>query len=113
MKRSIRLSGVTHTNRNTLISGVSDAVVKVGGWIEDVHFFSNIAITLHFVIPAASGSTFVKLLGSQPMALDSDDPAKLIELPSGGENEEVSCTLQITFNHKYPDLRRHIPSVPG
>jgi len=113
MQRIIRLSAVSSADRNTLISGVSDTVSLAGGWIEDVHFFSNISIALHFVIPAGARSMFVKLLGSQSMALDSDDIDKFTELLPGGENEEVSCTLQITFNHNDPDLRRHIPSVPG
>lgn len=113
MKRSIHLNAVTRADRNSLVSGISDAVADAGGWIEDVNFFSNISIVLSFVISAGSGLSLVKLLESQPMRLGSDDLAKLSALSARNKIEEVACTLQITFFHNDPDLHRHVPSVPG
>lgn len=113
MKRSIHLNAVTRAERNSLVSGISDAVADAGGWIEDVNFFSNISIVLSFVISAGSGLSLIKLFESQPMRLGSDDLAKLSALSARNKIEEVACTLQITFFHNDPDLHRHVPSVPG
>lgn len=113
MKRAIHLNAVTRADRNKLVSGISEAVASVGGWIEDVNFFSNISVVLRFVIAAGSGLRLVRLLETQPLQLDFDDLAKLSALSTRNEIEEVACTLQITFFHNDPDLRRHVPSVPG
>lgn len=113
MNAVIRLNAVTKADRNALISGIGDAVTNAGGWIEDVHFFSNISIALHFVMLPHSGISLAAGLSLQPMTFDADDLAKLTALGATGGNEEINCTIQITFFHDDPDLRRYIPSVPG
>ena len=109
----IRLNAVTSADRNAIISEVSSAVAEAGGWIDDVNFFSNISIALRFVIPLSSRSTFVALLSAQPLQLDSNDLCELTALTAREPGEEIRCSLQITFFHTEPDLRRHIPHVPG
>ena len=109
----VRLNAVTSSDRNAIISDVSSAVAKAGGWIDDVNFFSNISIALRFVIPLSSRSTLVELLSAQPLQLDSNDLCELTALTAREPEEEIRCSLQITFFHTEPDLRRQIPHVPG
>lgn len=109
----IRLTAVTSADRNAIISKVSSAVTEECAWIDDVNFFSNIAVALRFVIPSSSGSTLVQLLSAQPLQLDSNGVRELNALTAHETREEIACSLQITFFHTEPDLRRHIPRVPG
>ncbi len=109
----IRLTAVTSADRNAIISEVSSAVAEAGGWIDDVNFFSNISVALRFVIPSSSGSTLVRLLSDQPLQLDSTGVLELAVLTAHEPKEEITCSLQITFFHIEPDLRRQIPRVPG
>ena len=109
----IRLNAVTSADRNAIISEVNSAVAKAGGWIDDVNFFSNISIVLRFVIPLSSRSTLVELLSAQSLHLDSKELCELTALTAREPGEEIRCSLQITFFHTEPDLRRQIPHVPG
>lgn len=109
----IRLTAVTSADRNAIISDVSSAVAEAGGWIDDVNFFSNISVALLFIIPSSSGSTLVRLLSAQLLQLDSNGVRQLTALTAHEPSKEIACSLQITFFHTEPDLRRHIPHVPG
>lgn len=111
--QDIRLNAVTSADRNAIISEVSSAVAEAGGWIDDVNFFSNISIALRFVIPFSSRSTLVALLSAQPLQLDSNDLCEVTALTAREPGDEIRCSLQITFFHTEPDLRRQIPHVPG
>ena len=49
------------------------------------------------------------------IALDDDSATKLNDLGAGERSgdEEVGLTLNVTFIHDEPDLRREVPAVPG
>lgn len=109
----IRLIAVTRADRNEIISEVSASVAAVGGWIDDVNFFSNISVVLRFVIPSASGPALALRLAAQPLQVDTKSLDSLSALLTHRPGKEIVCSLQITFFHGDPDLRRHVPSVPG
>lgn len=109
----IRLTAVTRADRNVIITAVSSAVAEANGWIDDVNFFSNISVTLRFVIPSSSGCTLVRLLSAQPLKLDSSSIGELTALAGLVPGKEIACSVQITFFHTEPDLHRQIPHVPG
>ena len=55
----------------------------------------------------------VELLSAQSLHLDSKELCELTALTAREPGEEIRCSLQITFFHTEPDLRRQIPHVPG
>jgi hypothetical protein len=114
MAERLLLNGVTRLERQTAISSATKAVQGGGGWIDDVHFFSNVAVNLRCAIPAAGVDILADGLGKLPLGLNLNDMALLAraasQVSAGGELE---FSLQITFAHDEPDLRRHVPSVPG
>ncbi len=109
----IRLTAVTRADRNGIISEVSDSVAAVGGWIDDVNFFSNISVVLRFVIPSASGPALALRFADQPLQVDTEGLNSLNALLTHRPEKEIICSLQMTFFHGDPDLRRHVASVPG
>lgn len=114
MAERLLINGVTRLERQTAISAATQAVQDSQGWIDDVHFFSNVAVNIRCVVPAGSVDGLVERLGKLPLGLGAADMAVLTcaasPVPAG---EELQFSLQITFVHDEPDLRRHVPSVPG
>lgn len=114
MAERLLLNGVTRLERQTAISSATRAVQDSAGWIDDVHFFSNAAVNLRCMVPAAGVDRLAEGLGSLKLGLTRDDLTALTRaasrIPDGGE---LQFSLQITFVHDEPDLRRHVPSVPG
>lgn len=114
MTARVQLNGFSRSERNEVISSASEAVQKGGGWIEDVHFFSNVAVNLRCGVIAASTTCLIGELNTIGIGLTPDDTAALHRAATGlSADEELKFSLQITFAHNEPDLRRHIPSVPG
>lgn len=104
----IALHAVTKLERNFVTTLVMDAVSAQGGWVDDVHLFSNIMTTIRFVV------THGKLVGLLA-ALDQAGlhVSGLDSPPKGDADSDCNGSLQITFMHSEPDLRREIPPVPG
>jgi glycine cleavage system regulatory protein len=107
------LNGVTRLERQAAISTATQAVQDAGGWVEDAHFFSNVAVNVQCAVPAKGIDRLVEGLGRVQFGLDRNDLAPLILAASRIQAEELHFSLQITFVHDEPDLRRHVPSVPG
>ena len=114
MTERFLLNGVTCSERQEAISSATHAIQNGGGWIADVHFFSDVAVNFQCVISAGGVDRLVEELGELPFGFKGHDMAALAlgaaRLPAG---EELKFSLQITFIHDEPDLRRHVPSVPG
>lgn len=114
MTEQVLLNGISRSERQEVISSATEAVHKSGGWVDDVHFFSNVAVNLRCVILASGAGRLVKELIRLPIGLGRDHTNSLGRAASSLEaNEELRFSLQITFVHDEPDLRRHVPSVPG
>jgi len=114
MAAQVQLNGFSRSERNEVISSASEAVQKGGGWIEDVVFFSNVAVNLRCVVMSAATARLMEELTTIGLGLTRDDMAALHRATTGlSDVEELRFSLQITFVHDEPEMRRHIPSVPG
>lgn len=114
MAQRVSINAVTHAERQSVIDAISALVGELGGWIDDVHFFSNISVAIRSFLPDASAPEFGERLQRLGLKLA---PSSLHDLaafePAPGAGEEIICSVQITFFHDEPDLRRTVPSVPG
>lgn len=106
----VMMSATTRVERKAATSFVFDTVTGLGGWIDDVHMYSNLMNTIRLTLPAGAFVQLVEALRQggiavdQPPGLDSPD-----HHPSG----DRMATLQLTFIHDEPDLKRDVPAVPG
>jgi len=56
MAVQVLLTGVSRSERQGVISAATKAVQKASGWVEDVHFLSNVAVNLRRVIAASAAA---------------------------------------------------------
>lgn len=109
------ISGMTTADRHQVPSDVTRAISATGGWVADHTQFSNIAITIQFSLPSRGLDEFRKRIAEAGIRLNKDSLAKLQAMaarPSPGP-KDVGVSLNITFIHNEPDLRKEIPPVPG
>jgi hypothetical protein len=110
----VRLSAVTRAERHAVIDATSNAVSGVGGWIDDVNFFSNLSAALRFVIPVSGASALGPKLLAIGLRFDTAVIAALDQAAvAGSDKSELIVSLNVTFVHDDPDLRRTVPAVPG
>ena len=112
---SIRLNGATRADRLTCTAKIREIIVaECHGWIGDFYQYSNTSLCLHFEIPAGSLAVLRDALREAGIGFGSDAEQAYRSLSRVvGNSEAIACTLQITFIHNEPDLRRNIPAVPG
>ncbi|HWU65011.1 MAG TPA: hypothetical protein VN112_23570 [Ensifer sp.] len=113
--RIIMLTGITHANRHQVTAEINDAVVSAGGWVTDHTFFSNIATNFRMVLAPQGLARFRELVVKAGVHLDDESETTLVDLMSNekGLPEELPASLNVTFIHDEPDLRREVPAVPG
>lgn len=93
---------------------ISEAINQSGAWIADFHQYSNIALCINFQIPSTHLPQLAAALNETGLHLSQESLDQLIPSnPLPHPDEEHTGTLQITFIHNDPDLRREIPAVPG
>jgi hypothetical protein len=108
------LSAVTRRNRHEVMTEVNDAVVAAGGWVEGHTLFSNIATTFRTVLPEPAVSAFAAAVVQLGVHLDAESIDAIAAIGSAPRQAtERSVTLNVTFVHDEPDLRREVPMVPG
>ncbi|MCZ8180240.1 MAG: hypothetical protein O9309_14540 [Rhizobium sp.] len=105
----VMLTAVTHVERKAATSFVFDTVNRLGGWIDDVHMYSNLMNTIRLTLPAGAFAAFVEALQAGHIAVDPPEGLGNIGDPAA----ERMATLQLTFIHDEPDLKRELPAVPG
>ena len=103
-----------------MTSLVERAILESGGWILDFKQFSNVSICINFEVPAKNIGKLRRALEAIDLRLTSESNEALASLIrpddqpfAASEQRDVSGTLQITFIHNEPDLRRHVPAIPG
>ncbi len=113
-RRSLAMNGVTSADRHEVTAAVDRVILGFEGWVVDHTLFSNIAITLRLSLPMGKLDDFRQRLGEAGVRLDdaSPEPAHSIAPDDDGE-AEITVSLNITFIHDEPDLRRTVPAVPG
>lgn len=105
----VMLSAVTRVERKAATSFVFDTVNRLGGWIDDTRMYSNLMNTIRLTLPAGAFAELVAVLGEAGIAVDPPEGLDAIRDPAA----ERMATLQLTFIHDEPDLKREIPAVPG
>jgi hypothetical protein len=108
---SINLS--THSDRNAITTQVKEALVASGGWVVDFHHFSNLSLCINFEIESQHLPQLHKALTALDVRLSNESCAQLLSLQDRPGERDVRGTLQITFIHDEPDLRRNVPPIPG
>lgn len=111
----LMISGVTSADRHQATTDVNDAISAAGGWVVDHTLFSNIAIAIQFSLPSKKLDELRDRVIAASIKLDDDSIAKIQAMGKQSLNKpkDVAATLNITFIHDEPDLRREIPAVPG
>lgn len=105
----VMLTAVTRVERKAATSLVFDTVNRLGGWIDDISMYSNLMNTIRLTLPAGAFADLSAALEAGGIAVDLPDRLFGIRDPQA----EQMATLQLTFIHDEPDLRREVPSVPG
>jgi len=116
-KSSIRKVGLelfTRSDRHQTISSINEAVSESGGYVDDVNFFSNIAVAIIGVFPCESSGKLTKALLAIGLKLSNRELNRLGEIgDTCSVGDEFTCNIHVTFFHNDKDLRQHIPNVPG
>jgi hypothetical protein len=107
--RILQLNAVTKQDRNHVTAFVMECVSAAGGWVEDVRMYSNIMTTVLFQIPANRVASFLADLHSRGLHVEGA-PA---DMANAEDSAEQRGSLQISFIHNEPDLKREVPQVPG
>jgi hypothetical protein len=107
MHALVMMTAVTRVDRRLATQLVFDTVNRLGGWIDDTRMFSNVMNTIRLTLPASAFPALAQALGKASIVVDA--PQNL----GGNPDTERMATLQITFLHDEPDLRRDVPPIPG
>lgn len=83
----------------------------MGGWVDDVRMYSNIMTTVSFTTKEDKIVSLLNVLSAKHLRaqLDRHD----VQILNGPRSNERSGSLQITFVHNEPDLKRDVIAVPG
>lgn len=99
----VRFSVFTAMERNDAILKVREAISSANGWIVDQTFFSNIATTINFELPASALQVFRDHLVAAGLQghVDGDLPAST--------STDVRGSISLTFSHNEPEMKREVP----
>ena len=109
MAQILRLIGVTDKDRHQVVAQAQAAINDCGGWIADFHLFSNLSICLNFELPVNNLEPFQAALFKAGIQLNAESTESLPKFPQQTDSE-IKGSLQITFLHNEPDLRREVPA---
>jgi len=113
--RFIKINGITKENRYAITGNINDAIHESGAWALDFKQYSNKSVVILFQIPVRDiGRLHAAVLGtglkiteeSDKLLSDCDAQQKLLD---DEETFDIYGTLQITFIHNEPDMRRYVP----
>jgi hypothetical protein len=92
---------------------VREAIVSCHGWITDFHEFSNLSICIGFETPIEQLPLLTKSLLAAGITFSTKSEQFLHSLDEETATGPIECSLQVTFIHNEPDLRRKVIAVPG
>ncbi len=111
----VHVNSFTREDRHLMISRTNDVLSGCGAIIIDFRMYSNRSICILFELPVNSIKTLQKSLPETGLVLFEESIETLAEFASKLEelavpqDVDIYGTLQITFLHNEPDLRREIP----
>lgn len=113
--KPLLLEGVTKQNRHAVTIAIRDAISAAGGWISSENLFSNLATSIHCFMPPAGLAILKEAISSNDVMLDDNSHERLLAgiAKEHPDIDEMPVSLNITFSHNEPDLKREIPAVPG
>lgn len=111
----LSISGITTADRHQVTSDIREAISGAGGWVVDHTLSSNIALTIRCSLPSQQLDEFQKRIVAAQVKLKDDSIAGIQAMTAkhSAEPNDISATLNVTFIHDEPDLRREVPAVPG
>lgn len=113
-RQFLRLDGFTRVDRIQMTACVSEAINQSGAWITDFHLYSNMLICINFEVSIANLGKLAASLQETGLHLSQESLEQLMPTKESIlEQKDLVGTLQITFIHNEPDLRREVPAVPG
>ena len=107
---SIHVNAVTRVERLEATARAREVIARAGGAVLSFEQFSNVSACVGFEIAPSLLPGLGPELTAAGLVLSSRSEQTLAETHHG---ETVPVSLQITFVHNEPDLRRHIPAIPG
>ena len=107
MRAPVMMTAVTRVERRHATQQVFDTVNRLGGWIDDVRMYSNLMNAIRLTLPAAAFPALATALAEAGIAMEPPQD------PGGDPQAERMATLQLSFLHDEPDLRREVPAIPG
>lgn len=111
----LMLAAMTKRNRHQAMADLNDAIMATGGWVIDHTLFSNIATTFRAAVPQKQLASFFDSLDSLEIHVDEDGKRDIAALLAENRDglSEMEISLNVTFIHDEPDIRREVPMVPG
>lgn len=113
MREVLRINASTRTDRNLITAHAKEAILQSGGWILDFKLFSNISICINFEIASARIEELRATLNQIDLRVSRQSQEALKNFIDKQNDDDIAGTLQITFIHDEPDLRRDVPAIPG
>ncbi len=107
---AVQINAVTRVERLEATARAREAIARSGGDILTFEQFSNVSACVGFEIPPLRLPDLARELNAAGLNLSRRSEQAL---ESANHGDTVPVTLQITFVHGEPDLRRHISAVPG
>lgn len=111
MSNQFLLSAITKQERNAFTTFVLDSISNLGGWVDDVHMYANIMTTIRFTIAENKILPFLEVLATKEATVQLVRGE--LNVLENANSSERSGSIQITFVHNDPDLKRDVPAVPG
>ena len=113
MSDVLRINASTRADRNLITSLAKEAILQSRGWILDFKLFSNISICINFEIATTHIEELYAALKLLDLRLSKGSHEALESFTGRREEGDITGTLQMTFIHDEPDLRREVPAIPG
>ena len=115
----IYINGSTRLDRQQAITLIKDAIQESGGWLLDFTMFSNISICFNLEVGRRNLGRLFELLVGTGVRLSRESEEHYaawrarVEDGVQAEEDDLAGTIQVTFIHDEPDLRREVPAIPG
>lgn len=110
----VRLTAFTRKNRHHSMADLDEAIADAGGWISAHTLFSNISASVAFSLPTGGLGDFLARATRAGITFDAGSRGRLMDGDAPRQSgDDIPLSLNITFIHDEPDLRREVPAVPG
>jgi hypothetical protein len=116
MRRKVNLQGFAPVASRWAVTDRLDAAVRrAGGYVEDVHFFSDLSTNLFVVCGLKQFAPLLENVGKAIRLKESsvtraNEQLKDLELLKEVESIKLLCLIQVTFVGAKGDLKQRVPS---